>query len=334
MIRFRPLDPETDLQAVLRLSREQFGAGAYQADRAYLEWLYTLNPAGRGFSDCLVAVQDDVVVGVIHRMILGVERSGMPEILISLQNHFMVPAARAGAGMMLLNRATKGANVAFSPGVQGRLAEAYRRLGYREIPSFWLTRPLNAVLMARDLLLSRLQAPRRFVVPLRALRRRHAGLELSASPDDRMLTALAASIRSSSAPDQALRMVVSAEVLEWRYFCASGPRHLLVRDPASGAVAVLAFGYRRGLKIVRLMEFHHGADAAFAKKVLAVARTAGASFALAFTLDRPIADTLIRNGFRLRGNDTAAFASSDAEVTLGPAATDVGFEAFMTDVAE
>lgn len=333
MIRFRALDPETDLQAVLRLSREQFGAGAYQADRAYFDWLYTLNPAGRGFSDCLIAVQDDVPVGVIHRMILAAERSGTPGILTSLQNHFMVPAARAGAGLMLLNRAAKGADVAFSPGVQGRLAEAYRRLGYREIPSFWLTRPLNPVLMARDLLLSRLRAPRRFVVPLRALKRRHPGLELSVAPDDRMLTALASSMWSSAASDQALRMVVSSRVLEWRYFCPSGPRHLLVHDPASGAIAVLAFGYRRGLKIVRLMEFHDDANAGFAKSVLAVARTAGASFALAFTLDRRIADTLTGEGFRLRSNDTAAFASSNAQVAFGPATTDVGFEAFMTDVA-
>ncbi len=332
MIRFRALDLENDLQAVLRLSQEQFGAGAYQADRKYFDWLYTLNPAGRGVSDCLIAVHDDVPVGVIHRMILAAERSGTPEILISLQNHFMVPAARAGAGLMLLNRATKGADVAFSPGVQGRLAEAYRRLGYREIPSFWLTRPLNPLTMARDLMLSRLRAPQRFVVPLRALERRHPGLELSASPDDRMLMALASSMQSTTAPARALRMVVSPKVLEWRYFCPSGPRHLLVHDPASGAMAVLAFGYRRGLKIVRLMEFQDAADTGFAKSVLAVAKSAGASFALAFTLESRIADVLTGHGFRLRSNDTAAFASSDAEVAFGPAATDVGFEAFKTDV--
>lgn len=333
MIRFRALDPEKDLPAVLRLSREEFGVGAYQADRAYFEWLYTTNPAARGFADCLIAVQDDVPVGVIHRMILAAERSGVPEDLISLQNHFMVPAARAGAGMMLLNRATKGANVAFSPGVQGRLAEAYRRLGYREVPSFWLTRPLNPLTMARDLALSRLRTQRRFVVPLPALRRRFPRLQLSASPDKGQLEVLAAAMQPQAAPAQALRMIASPQVLQWRYFSASGPRHILVHDPASGAVAVLAFGRRRGLKIVRVMEFHDRAETGFAKTVLAVARSAGASFALAFTLDKRIADVLTGHGFRLRSNDTAAFASSDAEIAFGPAATDVGFEAFMTDIA-
>lgn len=318
---------------MLALSRVQFGAASYQADWRYFDWLYLANPAGRGFADCILAVQDDKPVGLIHRMNLPATQAGNPRTVVSLQNHFMAAEARSGAGLLLLNRATRGDVTAFSPGVQGRLAQAYRRLGYREVAGFWLTRPLNLPGIAINMLLARISPRTTFDVALDKARRRHPNLELGPEPDSHAVTALTKLMNAHRLGEEALCVDWSPDLVAWRYFSADGPRHLLVRCPRSGAIAVLAFGLRKGVKVVRIMECFDAGDTGFVKRLLAVARAAGASFALAFTMDAKLSQAFAAQGFRLRENDTASFVSTDGTVAFGPAETDVGFEAFQSSYA-
>lgn len=333
LISFRSFDASTDRPAVLEASREQFGAGSYQSGWAYFDWLYRTNPAGRGHQDCIVAVQDGRPVGVIHRMILPASQFGRNTTVVSLQNHFMAPQARSGAGLLLLNRATKGDAVAFSPGVQGRLAEAYRRLGYREIDGFWLTRPLGLLGIALGLASSRLFSQQSFTADLRRTRRRCPDVEISEAPEEKALAALTAlmlSRRRGGETDDALRVDWTLKLVDWRYFAKDGPRHLLVTSERSGAMAVLAFGLRKNVRVARVMELFPQDDLDFVDRVLAVARSAGAALALAFTMNAEDAAVLTAAKFRLRDNDTASFTTTEHPVAFGPAETDVGFESFRT----
>lgn len=334
MIGFRSFDASADRTATLEASREQFGDASYQAEWPYFEWLYRDNPAGRGFEDCLLAVQDGRPVGVIHRMILPALQSGRPTTVVSLQNHFMAPQARSGAGLLLLNRATKGDTIAFSPGVQGRLAEAYRQLGYREIKGSWLTRPLSLPRIAWGLASFRLSGRQTFNVDLARVRRLNRDIDISEAPSQpalRALTALMLSERRGGERDEALRVDWTPDLVDWRYFAKRGPRHLLVASPRSGAMAVLAFGRRKNVPVVRVMELFSQDDPGFVDRVLAVARAADAALALAFTMDADHAAVLTKARFRLRDNDTASFTTAQGPVAFGPAETDVGFESFLTD---
>lgn len=326
MIRFRAFQ-ESDLDAALVLSREQYGAGAYQTDSRYFDWLYRANPAGRGVQDCLVAEQDGTLVGAIHRMVLP---GCGDKIVLSLQNHFMAPEARSGAGLLLLKRATRDGDVAFSPGVQGKLAEAYRRLDFTEIEGFWLTRPLNVARVVRDLVTARIGAEDRFEVRVRRLVARD--LVLTCDPPAELLDALAAAMLGAPAPNDAIRVAWSPDFVRWRYFSHEGPCHLLIARPHSGDLAVLAFGKRKGVRVVRLMELHTGAGTAFIDEVLRIARSAGAGLAMAFTTKPDLARAYQSRGFRIRNNDTATFVSNDTPVSFDAAATDVGFEAFGTEM--
>jgi hypothetical protein len=120
-----------------------YGKRSYQATRRYVDWLYTTSPSSRGPADCLVALEQGSIVGCVHRMRLPCITEAGPATLVSLQNHVVSPKFRGGAGVMLLQRAVKGERMTLSPGVSGRLRDAYRRLGYDELPSFWLMRVLN-----------------------------------------------------------------------------------------------------------------------------------------------------------------------------------------------
>lgn len=329
MIRFRAFQ-QCDLDAVLALSRAQYGADAYQADPRYFDWLYSDNPWGRGTHDCLVADQDGQVVGAIHRMVLAAHGGGENKVVLSLQNHFMTPQARSGAGMLLLKRATRNGDVAFSPGVQGRLAESYRRLGYTEIAGFWFTLPVNVIRMVRDIALLRLKSYSAFHVRVGRLAIRFPKLIVTHDPPAELLDALATAMTTSVAPDGAVRIAWSRDAVRWRYFAHCGPRHVLVHCPRRGGMAVLAFGIRRGVRVMRIMEMHDGSGTGFINHVMHVARAAGAGLAMAFTTRPELARAYESVGFRRRENGTSSFVSSAIPVSFDAAATDVGLEAFGT----
>ena len=331
MIRFRAFQ-QSDSDAVRALSREQYGEDSYQADVRYFDWLYRANPSARGSQDCLVADQDGKIVGAIHRMVLAGHGGSSDKVVLSLQNHFMAPDARSGAGLLLLKRATRDGDVAFSPGVQGRLAESYRRLDYTEIPGFWFTRPLNAARVVRDLVGSRFKTRSSFSVRMARLSARYPDLVLTPDPSAELLDALVAVMVEATSVSDATRVAWTQDLVRWRYFSQGGPRHLLVYCPRSGDIAVLAFGVRKGVRVVRVMEMHMRNGTGFIDDVLRVGRSAGAGLALAFTTRPDLARAYEARGFRLRDNATSTFVSNDAPVSFDAAATDVGFEAFGTEM--
>lgn len=326
MISFGPLKLETELPRLIRASAAQFGNHSYQHLPRYLEWLYQANPAGRGPSDCLVARQDGEIVGCMHRMILPLGGADGPRTLGVLHNHFVSDAVRSGPGVLLLRRALKDVDIGFAPGVQAPLDQVYRRLGFAEHAGFWLIRTLRPVAGGIQMVRSRLGMSKAVRIDAGRLDERVAGVEVTASPNASDLDRLCQAMRDGSPAHAGVEW--TPELVRWRYFDPIGPRHLLLRSGET--MAVIAVGMRRGLRVGRLLELH-GADRAFTQHISRVMQAAGAALGLAFTTDETIAQRLTAQGWRLRENGTFSFRSGTSPLDLGPATTDVGFEAFNTE---
>lgn len=324
-----------EVEALLDFNAEMYGKASYQASRRYLDWLYAQNPAGRGLGDCLIALEQDSIVGCIHRMRLPCITEQGEATLASLQNHVVSPKLRAGAGIMLLQRAVKGERFAFSPGVSGRLQEAYRRLGYEELPSYWLMRmlrPLKAVAERVARLASRGRWPSarlRLTAPATPFR----ALSVTLAPSTLQLQRLADSLTAQARKHEGSYVAWNTALLGWRYFSPNGPRHLLVEKQANQAWAVLSYGVKSGFNVVRLLEYDDADDPTFMSDVMRTARRIGASVALAYTTSSQVRDRLVRSGWRPRGQPPASFATGAGKLSLSAGATDVGFESLLTEEA-
>lgn len=323
MISFGPLDPGSELPGLLAASAAQFGVGSYQRLPRYLDWLYGRNPAGRSAADCLVARRGGEVVGAMHRMVLPLQGGGA---LAVLHNHFIADDLRSGPGALLLRRAAKGAEASFAPGVQAPLDQVYRRLGFDEHLGWWLWRPLAPAAVAAQLVRARLGGSPPLRVDLARLRRRLGADGVTVSPDEADLDRLCGAMRAG-APGRP-RVDWTPPLVRWRYFDPLGPRHLLLRSTAG--LAVIAPGRRRGLGTARLMELTAPGDPALLRLAHRAMRAAGAALGLAFTTDPAVRDALRARGWRTRGG-THSFTAGAPAPALGPAATDVGFEAIATE---
>jgi hypothetical protein len=294
-----------------------------------MDWLYGTNPAARGPEDCLVARQQGTVVGCMHRMILPLAGPGSQGVLAVLHNHFVQDTVRAGPGVLLLRRAVKDAQAGFAPGVQAPLDEIYRRLGFLEWPASWLVRTLSPVAGALQMASARLREPTSLRVDVTRLQRRFSDLTIAADPDQAAIATLCAAMRMPLS--QAIGVDWTPELVRWRYFDPLGPRHLWIAGPSSDEWAVISLGRRRGLVVTRLLAIATGAREAFVNRVMAVAQAAGASVALCFATDPATAALLQGAKWKVRNNDTFSFRTAGPPIALDAGASDVGFEAFLTE---
>jgi hypothetical protein len=329
---------KAEIEPLLRFYERTYGKGSYQSSRRYFDWLYVQNPAARGIGDCVVALEEGAIAGCVHRMRLPCVTDTGTSTLASLQNHVISPTLRGGAGIMLLQKAVKGERLTLSPGVAGRLGEAYRRLGYDEVPSYWLTRlisPLRALAQGAAKVLSRAGWPNasprlRDCVPSRS----DAGsLQVTLDPTVEQLTRLAACLVAQAREQAGAYVPWDAELVRWRYFSPVGPKHILVEKRSNGAWAVLSYGAKSSMTLVRLLEHDAAADRNFVSDVLGVARTFGASVGLSYTTRAQDMARLVANGWRPRKDPPSSFTWGSGGLSISPAATDVGFEALLTERA-
>lgn len=330
MISFGPLDPDADLPGLLRASAAEFGAEGYQQTRRYLDWLYRANPAGRGFGDGLVARRGGEIVGCVHRMILPLAGPDGPQTLAVLHNHFVEESARSGPGVLLLRRAVKDVAVGFSPGVQAPLDQVYRRLGFVEHPGSWLIRVLDPVGAALGYARARLGARGPLRLDARRIERRF-GSSATFVPSEAQIERLCNAMRAA-APPEAAAVAWTPALVRWRFFDPLGPRHLLVSDPESEALAVIAPGMRHSLRVARLVEAAGPVTPRFLAQVERAMRAAGAVLGLSFSTDPFMVRSLQAGEWRVRGNETFSFRTPGLPLKLTAAASDVGFEAIATEI--
>lgn len=328
----RGIEPH-EIDVLLDFMTDSFGSGCYQSQRRYFDWLYERNPATRGIEDCIVALDGSEIVGCVHRMRLPFIIDGRHTTMVSLQNHVISPRIRGGAGIMLLQKAVRGEEVSFSPGVAGRLGEAYRRLGYNEIPSYWFMRGLSPVRAAVQVGWARLLRGKTAEARIASGSITNAGLPgttVTATPDPQQLCRLAAGMESQQKGGQYVPWTV--EMLRWRYFSPDGPLHLFLEQRDTDARAVISFGNRSGVDVVRLVEYQPGADTGFMKEVLKVARRIGGAVALGYSTRPEFRDQLLSGGWKPRKDPPSSFSIGSDGLSVSAAATDVGLEAISTRV--
>lgn len=328
LIAVGPLDFARDVDGLCRASQLEFGSEGYQHMGRYLEWLYRRNPAGRGTADCLIARQDDAVVGCMHRLMLPL-RSREGDLLAVLHNHFVAEAVRSGPGVLLLRRAVKDVAAGFAPGVQAPLDQVYRRLAFVEHQGAWLMRPLAPIRAAVQLAAGRVRASAPLRIDMDDVQKRCPEMLVTATPDDAMVDRLCEAMRRDQA--DAVSVDWTRALVRWRYFDPAGPRHLMALCRDSGGMAVIALGRRRGLAVARLLELTQVDGRALAR-VVRVMRAAGAVLALTFTTKEAVAEQAMRAGWRRRDNGTFSFRTPTVPLVLGAGASDVGFEAFRTEI--
>lgn len=334
MISFEPLDPTTDRGPLLAFSATWFGRNTYQGSEQYLRWLYEEHPFTRGFKDCLLAKNGEgQIVGCIHKFPLPCEIDGRRLTLASLQNLMIDKTMRSGPGILLLKRAIKSEQLALAPGVAGALREAYRRFGYYEVPSSWFKRVLSPVKAIAQLGLQRIRRP---LTRMRLSRWQTAhAIPATTEPEREVIACLAERMRAQSVKHGRIRLAWTPELVQWRYFSPGGPRHLFVGDPAVNEYCVASFGVRHGFTTARLLEYEDNGRPGFMSDVISVFRRADAAVALSYTTYEDVRDRLSATGWHLIKDRPSSFVIGGE---LGPllrpsaAATDVGFEAFTTEV--
>lgn len=322
---------------LLQFSRATFGERSYQGTSRYLRWLYEANPYSKGLDDCLLALDDGAVVGCMHRMRLPCAgASGIGE-LTSLQNHIVAPDVRSGVGLMLLRRSAREADVALSPGVNARLAVAYRQLGHAEVPTHWLWKPVRPLKGAAQLALVKALPQRREGAAVLDLKKARAAageaIRLAVRPDEAALAAMAQAMTIRYAGPRPY-VAWTPDLVRWRYFSDDGPASLLVGTPGSSPWAVLSYGVRNGLSVARLMEYEEEeGDPALMAAVVRAARAVGAAVLFGYTTEESTRARLLDQGWRVRKDPPFSFVLNAPALSVGAAATDVGFEALATKIA-
>jgi len=246
-IAFSPLTAELR-RDYLAFAEEAFGPGSYQANPAYLDWLYQRSPLAMGYEDCRLALRDGIVVGCIHRMRMTWRQGEQSVVLPSVHNTMVRPDCREGAGGLLIAQSFRGEQYAFVPGAEGAVAEMLRRLGFKGQNITWWMLWLRPLAAAGTLVRTRLRL---------AGSQRTSGLQSSVPVAGEIEELVDLANRGwSSTPD--FRPWWNSGLFLWRYFDPYGPQTVLVSLREAGELCgygLMSFGWRHGLLVARVIDW-------------------------------------------------------------------------------
>jgi hypothetical protein len=289
----------------------------------------------------IVAVSDDTVVGYIHRMYLPWIIDGRECRVPTIHNFLVKKSFRAGKDLLsvataagLLKHSLRGELHAVLPSAFQPLAEVYRRMNCQPIETRWFRKALRPVTGAILLALNRLKE-----LPHKSGRRlpdlsRLRDCQVLESPGFDQLTALSQELLRQTGRDT---VIWTPELVKWRFFHRSGPRHVFVQFDNPGEFAVLSLGPRQGILLGRIIVLSDAAamrGPSVIHRLCDVLRHLGAHAAAVTTGRDDISKLLTQSGFSLYPDQqqTYLFHKEKAFVqhtVVGPEITDLGFEAIM-----
>lgn len=333
MIRFSQL-LESDFPELMKFSARWFGAQQYQARPEYVRWLYTKN-AFSSDASCLIAKEDNGnIVGCIHSMRMEASNGVRLFKINSLQNLMMAEKYRGGAGLLLLRKALKSADISIAPGVAGDLAMAYSELGYQKVGSFWGRKILHPVGVAATLLNKKIFKTKYHIdVPTKSFRHDTA-LQIDTYPNDELCNQLAERLQMRDLRRGECTLRWTGGRVKWRFFDEAGPKHVLIRNRNNTEFCIASIGMRHGFCIGRPLEWAQEEHSNFLTTAIAALGDIGVQICLGYSVN-PIDTWALRvSGFKGIPNSPSTFTMSrnglsDA-ILITSGATDIGFESFST----
>lgn len=336
MIRFGKL-AEYEVSSLLAFSAQWFGHGEYQSSANYIRWLYAEN-AFSPDAVCLVAKDDsDSIIGFIHNMRLEATCETGSLKINSLQNLMIAEKFRGGAGLLLLRKAMKDADISIAPGVVGDLAKAYVELGYHEVHSFWGRKILRPLGIGRSFLVKKLLGPEQRT-KLSSFSVRTQRLRICYSPNDDDCENLSALLKLRDSQRSSYPLSWTGQRVRWRFFHHCGPRHVLIQSNTNDEFCIASVGVRHGYLVARPLEWHQHAKSDFLSLAIDAMRKIGIQICLGYATAKEDIDGLTGAGLSRLKNSPATFVmgkmSASHQLTISPGMTDLGFEAFSTEFLE
>lgn len=121
-----------DYKSYANFCAKNFGKNSYQANSAYLEWLY--DDPSKSFA---VALNGAEVVGIEHNFKAPVLINGQVKTVTVLHDLMVDEGHRGEVGFRLMQDSLKSDDYLVLPGSVGRLSRVYGRLGSVKFQSFW-----------------------------------------------------------------------------------------------------------------------------------------------------------------------------------------------------
>lgn len=320
-----------------------FGTGSYQANPAYLKWLYEENPLGGGDRASLAVAENGEVVGCVHKMRLLWQFGDDTAPVVAPHNLMVSEEHRNGLGFMILRSAVAGESHVLIPGVTEPLAEIYRKMRYHQLQTRWYRRWLApaaaAFWFASGRLVDRGARPRYLTNPNGT---RAGEFQVTVAPERELLRSTAEALNRDHATAAAPWW--TEETVHWRFFHPLGPRHALLYRREGDRITelvILSLGPRRGLNVARVVAQAAESMQRLCDLLRAAERFAkqhGAHLLLTFTTDDDTGRAMAQAGWKEYSHPARSYIhhkgrpACDSYAVTG-AAGDFGFESIPPESA-
>ncbi|MDR1323906.1 MAG: hypothetical protein LBK68_05660 [Candidatus Margulisbacteria bacterium] len=296
----------TYLKSYQDFARRGWGKNCYQQTEKYLNWLYQENP----YADkekpfwLVIEPQNNMVVGVMHKMCLPWLIAGQKIIASSIHNLLVAKDYRQGSGLMLIAAALKDTAHAFCPGVWPPLSDAYKMLRCQEIDALWF---------------------RKIIWPLG--RKTTTARKLD-RPDSAQIAAMVKTLNAKSGG----HVLWDAEIFNWRFL--QGPKHIFLWEDAANFL-ILSIGQRKGLTVARIIDGHiENENSTLWPDALNAARSLRAAVLLGYTADKNLQKYFLTKIKPSVKHPLVFFYHKDKkarEMNFNAAAGDFGLESFLNN---
>ncbi|MDR1998013.1 MAG: hypothetical protein LBQ83_06790 [Candidatus Margulisbacteria bacterium] len=299
-------------------ARRNWGKNCYQQSEKYLDWLYRANPYKDPDRPFLIAVQEQTVVGALHKMRLPWLIDGQKTTVSAIHNLLVDPQYRQGSGLLLITASFQNESQVLCPGVLPPLSEAYKMLRCQEIDALWFRKiiaPVGAV------------AEKICKLPLPPREKRKTSARLIDTPGTAQIETMAAKLNQGAGN----HILWDAEIFQWRFL--QGPRHIFLVEDADNFL-ILSVGRRKGLTVARIIDGRvENEHSPLWTDALIAARSRGAAVLLAYSAETRLKKYLTAHTKPLKKHPLVFFQHRDRrarEMSFNGSAGDFGFEGLLT----
>ncbi|MDR2430948.1 MAG: hypothetical protein LBD99_01650 [Candidatus Margulisbacteria bacterium] len=295
---------EKYLAAYQDFARRNWGQNCYQRSARYLRWLYQDNPCRNNENPFLLLIEQERVIGTMHKMRLPWLIDGQKVTVSSIHNLLVDRDYRRGSGLMLITASLRDETNVLCPGVLPPLSKAYQMLHCQKINALWF---------------------RKIIWPLGAKTTIAQRLELL---DSAQIAAMIKTLNNKSG----CHPLWDAEIFNWRFL--QGPKHIFLWADSANFL-ILSAGRRKGLTVARIIDGHiEDKNSPLWQDALNTARALGAVVLLGYTADENLREYFLAKTKPRAKHPLVFFYHKDKKIramNFNASAGDFGLESFLSN---